>query len=502
MYIKADSLSLRKLKQIITAFIFVLAVAITGVYLLVSSHAQTPYASVEASNGNLKGRASLASDSDAANGTYVQFGGQSNTFGSLPPGQTTLVNDIRSLTATTQTDLAGGGAYPTVQYYDNVGNNEGFWQPFSKIEAQSDEGPGTEAAFLWHYSGENNTTLFERAEGTFNYQVATNLASNGEAIAGGPQFIDNQLTDIYLQLEDGLSAATQSSWQSSINEFMNYLISNGSDTNLYNSTTCVLSPSSSFTYYINGNQNIGETLLAYKAWLVTGNPCYKTIYNDAMNFTLYPDVSSPPSTSSMPLPAVNETEQTEDSGRWKGYGLMETTVPTNSSCSNGAGYLSEDGSDPGYTGTEPGYDPDYTDFQLSLASELYVLTKSPTALCLANLFANQQLQHMDNDGIVGSNNGMPYEDNTTNGCSDDGLSWVVDALNGSRHNLCTGGFDCGFITLAWMGGRTDLLPYIQSQFNDAISSDFLQDANSSAPGAETYRDYGLDLSTLYELTYL
>jgi hypothetical protein len=485
---------LRKHNNIISGLIVVVSVTIAGVYLIVNSHAQTPYASVEAASGRLNGQASVISSNDATNGSYVQFG-SSSLLGSLPPGQTTLVNDIQSLIATTQTDLAGGGKYPSAQYYDDLGDNEGLWQPSSLVGPESDSGPGTEAAFLWHYTGENNSTLFNRAEGTFNYQAANDIESNGD-MTGGVQFYGNQLTDIYLQLEDGLSVATKASWQASINKFMNFLINNGSDPDTYNSTTCVLSPSSNFTYYINGNQNLGEATLAYKAWLITGNSCYKTIYNESMNFALYPDVSSPPSISSLPLPAVDESTQTEEGGRWKGYGLMETKVPTNSSCSNGSGYLTEKGSG------APGYDPDYTDFQLSLASELYILTnKSPTVLCLANLLANQQLQHIDNDGITGSNNGMPYEDTTTNGCSSNG-PWVLDALGGSRHNLCQGDFISGFITLAWIGGRTDLLPYIQAQYDDQISPNFLKDANTATPGPELYRDYGLDVSTLYELTYL
>jgi beta-mannanase len=62
-------------KRIVIRVCFVFIFIIIGTYLLISSHAQTPYASDEAESGNLSGVAVIQSDSNASGGKYVQFGG-------------------------------------------------------------------------------------------------------------------------------------------------------------------------------------------------------------------------------------------------------------------------------------------------------------------------------------------------------------------------------------------------------------------------------------------
>jgi hypothetical protein len=60
--------------------IAVLTVGVLGTYLLISSQAATPYASIIANQGTLNG-ATLQADSSASNGHYVQFGSASTGNG-------------------------------------------------------------------------------------------------------------------------------------------------------------------------------------------------------------------------------------------------------------------------------------------------------------------------------------------------------------------------------------------------------------------------------------
>jgi hypothetical protein len=67
-------LNRRKRPGSLNAIPIVLIMAVIGVYLLVSSHAATPYASVTGSQGSLAGGANLQSDSTASTGQRVVFG--------------------------------------------------------------------------------------------------------------------------------------------------------------------------------------------------------------------------------------------------------------------------------------------------------------------------------------------------------------------------------------------------------------------------------------------
>lgn len=510
------------MKKNIITLIIIAALTLVGVRLLFISHAQSPsaksfpYSQVSSSNGQISGQISYQSQTLGGN-SYV-------AFGSVPAGQSALMSDIKNLTNQVMGNLSvscpsGSSGNPNKpQCFNN-----GIWEPINIAEEQNDGGPGSLAATMWRYSGENNATLFSEAVQTFNHQISADLDPNSGALlndksmaancnaADSPhpsegcpvtQFIGNELLDIYLNLEPALDSSTKASWQSSINKFMDYMINNGKNQASENNSTCQLDPSSNFIYYTNGNQNLGNTTLAYKAWQATGNSCYKSLYEQSLNFTLYPDVASPPS-NNLPLTQVNTSQQTQQGGRWVGRGLFITTTPTNSSCSNGAGYLTEEGPNP------PGYDGDYTDLQLSEASDLYIYSKDPRALCLINLFTNQQLQHTFADGISGiTNNGMAYsepsslsESATCTKAPSSG-AWTINAMNGSRHDLCQGDYYAGYLVAALIGNRPDLLPYIHSQFSSQIAPIFNQAAGTVNTGAQYYRNFGLDLAELYYLTSL
>lgn len=65
--------------QKFSAVIIIAAVAIIGIKLIASSHAQSPYASVVASSGTLSGAASIVTDPSASTGQKVQFGSSTPT---------------------------------------------------------------------------------------------------------------------------------------------------------------------------------------------------------------------------------------------------------------------------------------------------------------------------------------------------------------------------------------------------------------------------------------
>jgi hypothetical protein len=139
------------------------------------------------------------------------------------------------------------------------------------------------------------------------------------------------------------------------------------------------------SYYANGNINLAYTLIMYMAWRISGQTQYLNYYNFEWQF-----VENPPSP------------------RWSGYGLVITTPPPSGAAydAGGAGYLTEQGSG------APGFDPEYSELQLDTASMLFVLSHDERALDLMNLLADQEL---------------PL-------CSS---TFILDAMNGSRHSLYT-----------------------------------------------------------------
>jgi hypothetical protein len=70
----------------VPALIIVLLFGITGVYIFATSHAATPYVTVEAESGTLSGNATINTDSSASGGESVVFGGGT---GASTPGSLT-----------------------------------------------------------------------------------------------------------------------------------------------------------------------------------------------------------------------------------------------------------------------------------------------------------------------------------------------------------------------------------------------------------------------------
>src|ERR1039458_6895390 len=85
----------KRTKQI-TAVLAVLIVAAVGTYLLVGSHAATPYASITADKGTLAGGATRQTCSGSSDGNCVVFGGTTTTLGDQPSPPALFDSDRKS----------------------------------------------------------------------------------------------------------------------------------------------------------------------------------------------------------------------------------------------------------------------------------------------------------------------------------------------------------------------------------------------------------------------
>jgi hypothetical protein len=70
--------NIKKQKQL-QRVVVVVVVALIGIHFIASSHAASPYVSVEAESGTLSGNASVQSDATASGGSDVLFGGSSTS---------------------------------------------------------------------------------------------------------------------------------------------------------------------------------------------------------------------------------------------------------------------------------------------------------------------------------------------------------------------------------------------------------------------------------------
>src|SRR5579884_3538786 len=66
--------------------VFIAIFVVIGIYLLIGSHAASPYVSLNADQGSLSNGATLQSDSSASDGKYVQLGTVSSGGGSFVVG--------------------------------------------------------------------------------------------------------------------------------------------------------------------------------------------------------------------------------------------------------------------------------------------------------------------------------------------------------------------------------------------------------------------------------
>jgi hypothetical protein len=264
--------------------------------------------------------------------------------------------------------------------------------------ACADGGAATAAATSYVLTGASDATLFAEATDTINTAITTRQTPSGEFedTPGETSSVDGIMT-IFFGAELGttyqillpyLPAAEASAWRSSLAATATYLI-NDKD----------------ISWYANGNITLAVTEIEFLAWKGTGGSQYLAAYNTALNFVI-----APPQT------------------RWPGCGLIITKAPSRSDGSDGAGYFAEIG--PGGTG----FDPEYTELQLEVASQLYLLSGDPRVGRLVNLITNQLTP------LVNAQNQL----NTSGGTRHTQQNRYVDFMTPA------------FAVLSLFGGRDDL----------------------------------------------
>lgn len=95
--------------KIVSPILIIALITGIGVHLLITSHAESPYASVDASSGTLAAGATKVADTTASSGIRVQFNGA--TTGSVwqPPEDADWMWEIGTPLVTTDTNLMGTG---------------------------------------------------------------------------------------------------------------------------------------------------------------------------------------------------------------------------------------------------------------------------------------------------------------------------------------------------------------------------------------------------------
>lgn len=299
---------------------------------------------------------------------------------------------------------------------------DGVWTSSNPLcWACNQGGPATAAAAVYMLTGRTKPRLFRDARATIDVAISTRQRPDG-AFVGAPG--DTQSADVatmffgveegntYLELSSVLDRTRRARWQKSLTAAANYLIHNGN-----------------LTWYTNGNITLGNAELFYLVWRATGNRRFLSAYDQAWTFALHPPQSQSP-----------------------GRGLVLVKAPKRPDGSDGAGYLTETGAG----GT--GFDPEYTELQLDVASRLYLLSGDPRAKWLANLLVNVLLPRMNRS------------------------NWTLDTSGGTRHGE-TGRWvpviTSAFAVLGLRGGRSDLMAYVLPQLSGI-----------EVPYADPRNDYG------------
>lgn len=167
------------------------------------------------------------------------------------------------------------------------------------------------------------------------------------------------------------------------------------------------------SWYTNGNIVVGNALVMALAYRLTGEQRYRELYDEALNF------------------AVTPPQQ-----RWSGFGFRVVKPATVTRGANGKGYFTETG--PG----GPGYDPEYTMLQLDQLTRIYLINGDERILQYMNMVLGMLMDRVDV------------------------RAWTLDTSGGTRKPMAGRKivFDTAALTtLANLGGRDDLKPYLADQ---------------------------------------
>jgi hypothetical protein len=298
-------------------------------------------------------------------------------------------------------------------------------------------GPGTAAAVLWRTTGEDDHHLKALAIGTFDAAIDQHRNANGsfgdpaDSPAIASMMFGVELGTSYLELRSVLDRRRRTLWRNAITGIANFLINTGN-----------------LTWYTNGNINIGYVEMYYLAWRASGERRFKRAYNAAWRFTLHPP-----------------------QGRWPGFGLHliagDAVTASGAHLSGPAGYLSESGSG------APGFDPEYTELQLDVDTQLYVLSGDRRALRLAGELVNALLPRVNSE-------------------------WYLNTSGGTRHPQA--GRSVAFLSaapvvLGWLDHRSELARLAASQF-PVIEQAYGQ--TDTYPNVNLYRGWGNEISVILE----
>ena len=212
-------------------------------------------------------------------------------------------------------------------------------------------GPATAAAVLYRQT--RAPWLAEVSKATINRAIATYRQADGsfgETSKGNDietMTFASELGRSYLALGEALKPAKRAEWRDALRGAADFLIANGN-----------------LAWYTNGNIVLGNAEIMALAYRVTGQARYRSAYLRAFEFAIAPPQD-----------------------RWPGYGLHLTKAPTRADGADGAGYLAEASS----PGAEPGFDPEYTQLQLDIASRIHLLMRDERSLRLTNELTNALL---------------------------------------------------------------------------------------------------------------
>jgi hypothetical protein len=175
-------------------------------------------------------------------------------------------------------------------------------------------------------------------------------------------FFGVEMGTVLTEVAPALDPGRQAAWTDSLARAADYVVNGGFS-----------------TWYANGNLNLGDVELLYLAWRATGAPRFQTAYESAWSFVLAPPQD-----------------------KFPGDGLRIVKEPSNPDGSDGAGYLAENG--PGGVG----FDAEYSELQLDVASRLYLLSGDARALRLANLLVNMLLPRVGSDWLLDTSGGTRH----------------------------------------------------------------------------------------------
>jgi hypothetical protein len=284
------------------------------------------------------------------------------------------------------------------QYYANgrwLSDDDAYWP--------TTIAPATAAAVLYRQT--HAPWLAKVSVATINRAIATYRQTDGsfgETSKGNDiatMVFASELGRSYLALGDALSRETRAEWRGAVRSAADFLISNGN-----------------LAWYTNGNIVLGNAEIMALAYRITGEARYHSAYLRAFSFAIAPPQD-----------------------RWPGFGLHLTKVPVRGDGSDGAGYLAEAPS----PDSTPGFDAEYTQLQLDVASRIYLLMRDTRSLQLTNELTNALLPRVDR------------------------RTWSLDTSGGTRHP--ERGRKIPFTTpalsvLAWQGARKGFDRLAKSQF--------------------------------------